>query len=122
MAKILIAEDESFVSNAYRIKLEGSGYEVLQAEDGEKAMKIMQESKPDLVILDLLMPIKNGFDVLAEKRNDKDIKDIPVIITSNLSQEEDIDKGLALGAKDYIIKTDLDFPEFLEKVAKTVKK
>ena len=113
---ILIAEDDLFLLNAYRVKLEHEGYEVVQAKDGEETMKVLEASKPDLMILDLIMPKKDGFAVLEEIKNLPNLKDLPIIIASNLGQQEDINKGMELGAKDYIVKTDISLEDLIPKI------
>ncbi len=99
---ILIVEDDSFLIQMYSAKLELEGYGVLLASDGEKALRLIKEKRPDLVLLDLLLPKLNGFDFLEQIQ--KDGFSVPVIVLSNLSQKEDIDKCLNLGAKDFLIK------------------
>ena len=90
--KILIAEDDPFLSQMYSEKLEMSGYSVILAVDGEEALDKMKLTKPDLLLLDIMMPKKDGFEVLASKSTDDSIKDIPVIVLTNLSQNEQIKK------------------------------
>ncbi len=116
MKKILIAEDDTFIANALRIKLTKSGYEVKMTVDGEEALSALKLFTPDLIILDLILPKKDGFQVLEElKKNDR-FRHIPVMIASNLGQKEDIDRGLKLGAADYIVKSDLSISMFLDKI------
>ena len=116
MSKILIAEDAKFLSSAYRVKLAKEGFEVKIAENGTDLLEQLKTYTPDLIILDLVMPNKDGFEVLKEiKANDK-WKMIPVIIASNLGQKDDIDQGLALGANDYIVKTDLSLSGLIAKI------
>ena len=116
MSKILIAEDDKFLSSAYRVKLAKEGFEVKIAENGTDLLEQLKTYTPDLIILDLVMPNKDGFEVLKEiKANDK-WKMIPVIIASNLVQKDDIDQGLALGANDYIVKTDLSLGGLIAKI------
>ncbi|MBI5530524.1 MAG: response regulator [Candidatus Doudnabacteria bacterium] len=118
--KILLAEDDRFLIKVLRLKLIKAGFEVLSAVDGEEAAQKILAEKPDLVLLDIIMPKKNGFEVLAELRNNPDVKDIPVIILSNLGQDKDVEQGKKLGATDYLIKTDLSLEEVVEKVNKYV--
>lgn len=116
MKRILVAEDDKFLSNAYKIKLSKAGFEVKLASNGEEAVKEVLEFKPDLILLDLVMPGKDGFFVLEElnKSNTK----IPVIIASNLGQQEDIKKGLSLGAKDYFVKSEVQLEDIIRKINK----
>lgn len=102
--KLLIVEDDIFLADLYRTKFELEGFEVLVAYDGEKGLTMFQKNKPDAVLLDLVLPKKNGFSVLEEIRGGKEPKDTPVILLTNLSQKADVDKGLAMGANDYLIK------------------
>src|SRR3989344_2828061 len=96
--KILIAEDESALREVLHDRFEKSGYEVEVAKDGAEVMPMVQKIKPDIILLDLVMPKKNGFEVLAELKAHPDYKVIPVIVISNLGGDEDIKKSLTLGA------------------------
>src|SRR6185295_12837886 len=107
MNKILIVEDDKFLANAYRVKLTKSGFDIRIAYDGEEALSLIDEFNPELILLDLVLPKKDGFTVLEELKKSSKWQSIPVIIASNLGQSEDIDKGMKLGANGYIIKTDL---------------
>jgi DNA-binding response OmpR family regulator len=114
--QILVAEDDTFLANAYRIKLTKEGYDVLIAQDGEEALEYLKNKNPSLILLDLIMPVKDGFSVLEDMKKNPVWEKIPVIIASNLGQKEDIDRGLALGAKDYTIKIDLSLEQLIEKI------
>ncbi len=114
--KILLAEDDKYISRAYKDGLERAGFKVIIAFDGEEAMQKIKAEKPDLVLLDLVMPVKNGFEVLEELRIDGELSEIPVVILSNLGQESDIKKGKELGAVDYLIKANFSMKEVIEKV------
>lgn len=114
--KILIAEDDSFLSEMYATKLELANFEVIIASNGEEALDKMKLNKPDLVLLDLLMPKKDGFEVLKEKFTSSEIKEIPVIILTNLSQKEQIKKCYELGAKDFLIKAYFVPNEVIKKI------
>ncbi|KKU63132.1 MAG: hypothetical protein UX87_C0033G0005 [Candidatus Amesbacteria bacterium GW2011_GWA1_47_16] len=116
MKKILIAEDDKFLANAYRLKLSKLGFDVRLATDGQEALNILKDFIPDLMILDLVMPNKDGFAVLEEVKSRPDTKSVPVIIASNLGQKEDIDRGLKLGAADYIVKADVAISEIVDKI------
>ncbi len=117
---VFLAEDDLFLSDMYRTKFKLSGYDMPHAENGEEALKLLREQKPDIMLLDIVMPKKNGFDVLKEVKEDKDLKDIPVIMLTNLSQKDDVDKGLELGAVDYIIKAHSTPAEVVAKVEKVL--
>jgi len=114
--KILLAEDDRYILRAYKIGLEKAGFVVVPACNGAEAIEKIKSEKPDIVLLDLMMPEKNGFEVLEEVKKDKQVKHIPVIIFSNLGQESDIEKAKALGAVDYLVKSDLYMKEVVEKV------
>lgn len=113
---VLIVEDDPFYSNIYKTKIEKEGLAAVLAGDGEKALKVAMEKKPALVVLDLIMPGKDGFQTLVEMRADPNLKDIPVVVLSNLSQEEDIKRVMDLGAKEYIIKSNVPISELIQKI------
>ncbi|QQG47359.1 MAG: response regulator [Candidatus Woesebacteria bacterium] len=121
MKKILVVEDDKFLANAYRVKLTKAQFETRLASDGNEALSALDEFNPDLVILDLMMPVKDGFSVLSEMRKSDKWKSTPIIVSSNLGQKEDIDRALGLGANDYVVKSDLSMAELLEKVNKLIK-
>ena len=114
--KIFIAEDDQFLSNAYRVKLTKEGFDVKIVDDGQELMTLLKVEQPSLIILDILMPVKDGFETLKEIKADASLKNIPVIIASNLGQKNDIDQGLSLGAVDYIIKSDLSLEDLVVKI------
>ena len=116
--KILIVEDDGFLIQMYAAKLEMEGFKVVAAVDGEKALRMVKKEEPDLILLDLLLPKKDGFQVLAELKKDQAVKDIPVVVLSNLGQKEDINRCLALGAKDYLIKAHFVPGEVVAKIKK----
>lgn len=122
MSYILVIEDEIFLSNIMRVRLEDEGYRVKLAHDGKEALQMLEESIPDLMLLDLIMPNMDGFDFLkAVKANDK-FKNIPVIVTTNLNQAEDMAKVNAMGVTEYVVKSDVTMDELEDKVTKIVKK
>ncbi|MDQ1284263.1 MAG: hypothetical protein QG620_611 [Patescibacteria group bacterium] len=115
--KILIAEDDIFVADIYHLKLTQEGFDVTMAEDGQAVMKKFEEGYiPDLMLLDIMMPRMNGLEVLAEMKKNEKLKDIRVILLSNLSQKEEIKEGMALGAADYLVKSYFTPSEVLKKV------
>jgi DNA-binding response OmpR family regulator len=116
MATILIVEDDKFLSSAYRIKFTKVGFTVHIAMDGQEAMNMLQTIRPDVILLDLVMPVKDGFTVLSEIQANEQYRTIPILITSNLSQKEDIDKAKGLGAKEFVIKSDVSMEELVKKV------
>lgn len=116
MKKIIVVEDETVLQKAMSIELLGAGYTVLTAGNGEAGLELVRKEMPDLLLLDLILPKINGFDVLTALKADEKTKQIPVVILSNLGQNEDKAKGLALGAADYYIKSSTDLSEITKKV------
>ncbi len=112
--RILIAEDEKPMAKALELKLTSAGFTVEVAFDGQEAIQKIKSNKYDLILLDLVMPKVDGFEVLSEIQKLK--LTTPVIVSSNLSQEEDYQKAKDLGAKDYFIKSDTTLNELIEKV------
>jgi len=102
--KIAVIEDEPFLASMYTTKFELEGFDVVRAADGEEGLKQIKENKPDLVLLDIVMPKMDGFQVLENLRADSSTSSLPVILLTNLGQRADIEKGLRMGATDYIIK------------------
>lgn len=121
MAKILIVEDDKFLANAYRLKFTKSGFTVKLAMDGDEAIKELGSFTPDLIILDLIMPQKDGFMVLEDLSKNPKWKTIPVIVATNLEQKEDIDRAKSLGAVDYIVKSNVTIEEIINKVKHLLK-
>jgi len=119
--KILIIEDDRFLRELIIKKLVNEGYDAIEAIDGEQGLQKIKEEKPDLVLLDLILPGIDGFEVLAQKKDDASISGIPVVILSNLGQKEDIERGLNLGAIDYLIKAHFTPGEIIEKVRNILK-
>jgi two-component system alkaline phosphatase synthesis response regulator PhoP len=120
MKKILIIEDEEIIYTLLEKKLSNIGYEVAVAKDGEEGLRTMQGQRPDLVLMDILMPKKNGFEVLEAMQKDNGLKTIPVIVISNSGQPVELEKVKALGARDWLIKTEFDPKEVLDKVKKQI--
>lgn len=113
---ILIVEDDQFLRSLAAKRLEKAGFVVTMAVDGESAMNVALESKPALVLLDLLLPGKDGFEVLRELRANEATKGVPVIIFSNLGRQEDIQKARELGANDFLIKANFTLDDLTQKV------
>jgi CheY-like chemotaxis protein len=116
--KILVVEDEEIMIDLLQRKLTDVGYEVLVAKDGEEGLKAMREVKPDLILLDIIMPKLGGLEVMEEMNKDKELKKIPVIVISNSGQPVELDKAQKLGAKDWLIKTEFEPQEVIDKVKK----
>ena len=102
--RVLIVEDDGFLASIYAQKLEVEGYEVSFATNGEDGLKLAQKDRPDIVLLDLLMPKMNGFEVLEKMKGDAELVKIPVLVLTNLGQKEDVERCIRLGAAGYIIK------------------
>ncbi|MBU2109353.1 response regulator [Patescibacteria group bacterium] len=113
---ILIIEDDTFFQNLISKKLVNEGFEVLVASDSRQALSILEEKKPNLIVLDLILPVLDGFGILSIIKKDEKTKDIPVIILSNLGQKEEIEKAIALGAVDFMIKVNFTPEEIVRKI------
>lgn len=121
-SKILIVEDDSYISDMYRIKLESDGFEVEIAADGQAGLDAILKSHPDLVLLDVVMPKMDGFSVLQKIRKNPDFKNMPVMMLTNLGQKDSVEKGLLLGANGYIIKAHFTPSEVVEKIKEFLNK
>ncbi len=123
MAKILIVDDDEFLLDMYALKFKESGFEVEVARGGEEAMETMRLGlKPDVLLLDIVMPALDGFDVLKLIKKENLIPGAVLVVLTNLGQKEDIEKGLHLGAQDYIVKTHFTPSEVVKKVSGLRKK
>ncbi|MFA6215434.1 MAG: response regulator [Patescibacteria group bacterium] len=116
MIKVLVAEDDRFLSKAYEVKLKKEGFEPILVANGEEAIAKAKSEKPDIILLDLVMPKIDGFEALAELKQNSETKSIPVIILSNLGQEDDIKKGKELGAEDYLVKSNIAINSVVAKI------
>ena len=122
MKKVLVIEDELNLCKSIEEILSGEGYTVLTASDGEEGLRLAVSETPDLVLLDLILPKKDGFSVLKELRENEATSKIPVIVLSNLGEMEDVGRVLELGANRYLVKTDYKLAEVVEKVKETLNK
>ena len=120
--KILLVEDEEIIMGILEKKLTQTGYQVSVARDGEEGLKAMKEVKPDLILLDIVMPKMGGFEVMETMVKDQELKKIPVIVISNSGQPVELDRAQKLGAKDWLIKTEFDPQEVIDKVVKQIGK
>lgn len=120
--KILIADDDTFFQKFYSTQLAEKGYEVDVASNGVEALEKLRSFKPNLLLLDIIMPEKDGFEVLSDKAADPSIKNIPVLVFSTLGQDADIKKATDLGAKSYINKSFFDFDILIKKIEEVIKK
>lgn len=114
--KILIVEDDDFLRSLAVTKLEKEAFTVFMAPNGQEGLAIAQKEIPDLIILDLMLPIMSGFDVLAQLKATDTTKGIKVIVFSNLGEESDIKKCLDMGANDYLVKANFTLDELVEKI------
>ena len=114
--RVLLVEDDKFLSLALTDKLTREGFTVIKAVNGDEALAKIKLERPDLVLLDLIMPQKTGFEVLADMKLEPSARNIPVIVLSNLGQEVDIKKAKDLGARDYLVKSDVEMKTVVEKI------
>lgn len=117
---ILLVEDDFFVRDIYQKKLKEHGYSVRAAENGLEGMDRLREKRPDLVLLDIFMPFKDGREVLRDMRASDEWKDIPVIMLTNFSESEGVRDGFSLGADEYLIKSHFTPSEVLTKIRKVL--
>jgi len=116
MAKVLIVEDDQMLGDMYASKFQADGFTVLRASDGADGLKVAEKEKPDAILLDVIMPKLDGFATLQQLKANKDLAKIPVIMLTNLGQDEDIKKGKELGASDYFVKANQTPSEIVAKV------
>lgn len=114
--RLLLIEDDVFFRKFYVEKLKEKGFEIEEADDGEQGLEKTRSFKPDLIVLDIIMPKKDGFEVLNTLQADDNLKKIPVLVFSTLGQESDIEKAKKLGAADYVNKSLFDFNDLLAKI------
>lgn len=114
--KILLIEDEEMLANMYETKFKNEGFNIKKALDGETGLKMALEDKPDIILLDIIMPKLDGFSVLRSLKDSVKTKDVPVILLTNLGQDEDVKKGTAMGAAGYLVKANLTPAEVVDKV------
>ncbi|OGH87656.1 MAG: hypothetical protein A3J93_04015 [Candidatus Magasanikbacteria bacterium RIFOXYC2_FULL_42_28] len=117
---VFVVEDDTFLSGIYQKKFEMEGFKVSVADNGEKGLIDIAKKKPDVVLLDILLPKLDGFAVLAKLKANPETKDIPVILLTNLGQKDDVEKGLEAGAVDYLIKAHFKPSEVVAKVRKAL--
>ena len=115
---ILLIEDDPLLIDIYSTKLKESGFEVTVAEDGEKGLKSLEGAMPNLVLLDIVLPKQNGWEVLSKIRQNDRFKDLKVVLLSNLGQKEEIEKGLSLGADRYLIKAHFTPTQVVQEIQK----
>ncbi|EKD76335.1 MAG: response regulator receiver protein [uncultured bacterium] len=114
---VIVVEDESFLSKVLSERLEDEGFQRIDvASNGEEALQKIKANPPSIILLDMILPKKNGFEVLQELKQDKKLKDIPVLVLSNLGQDQDIEQAKALGASDYLIKSNFSLQKVISKI------
>ena len=117
---ILIAEDDKFIASAYRVKFANQGWDVTMASNGQEVIEQLKVHHPDLILLDLIMPIMDGFEVLEQLQKNSS-NQVPIIVASNLGQKEDKDRALKLGAIDYFVKSDMTLETLIGKIKQHLK-
>jgi len=120
MKRILFIEDESALQKTFGDILREEGYEMISALDGEIGLRLAKKKKPDLILLDLILPKIHGFEVLKRLKDNEETKDIPIIVLTNLEGIGDIDKALELGATTYLVKAQYTLEEVVEKIKKAL--
>ncbi len=120
--KLLLVEDDTFFRDFYASKFKEHAFDIQVAVDGEEGLKLIQAFQPDLVLLDLIMPKKDGFGVLEELTKKKLIDQFPVVVFSTLGQDKDIKRAMSLGARGYVNKSFFDFDKLLATVLQFIKK
>ncbi len=113
---VILAEDDTFILRAYMSGLTQTGFRVVDIRRGDKVIEGILREKPDVVLLDLMMPFKTGFEVLADIRSHEELKDLPVLVFSSLQQEQDINEAMRLGATDYIGKSNISLQGVIDKI------
>lgn len=121
MKKILIVEDDNILQQTLKQALEGAGFSVVQVSDGNKAYKKAKQEKPDLILLDLLLPNKHGRIILREIKQDNELDNIPIYIFTVVDNEANMAECLSLGAKGYFLKSDYTLEDIVDKVQKELK-
>jgi len=122
MSKILLVEDDAFLSSLLKNRFIKEGFDVALARDGEEAFNLLKNSAPDLILLDIILPKKSGFELMEDLRSNPQLREAPIIILSNLGQPEDVSRGQQLGAVEYFIKAKTSIDDLIEKVKEFLKK
>ena len=120
MKTVLFIEDESALQKTFGDILKQEGYEMISALDGEVGLRLAKSKKPDLILLDLILPRIHGFEVLRKLKEDKETKEIPIIVLTNLEGIGDIDKAIELGATTYLVKAQYTLEEVVQKIKKAL--
>lgn len=117
---VLLVDDDPLILQTYQTEFELSGFEVIKASDGQNAIRMAKENKPSVILLDILMPVMSGLEVLKKLKEDSEISEIPVFTLTNIGQEEAIQEALDSGAADFILKYRFSPAEVVEKVKKVL--
>lgn len=120
LPRVLVVEDEPFMMKIYKLKLKKAGFEVETAIDGQEALEKAQQGQFHIILLDLILPKVDGFQVLEQLKQNPQTAQIPVIVTTNLCQESDIQNAKKLGAADYLVKSNVSINELVQKVSQAV--
>ena len=118
--KILLVEDDPFLGDIYTTKLKEAGFDIEVVEDGDGVLPKIKERKPDLLILDIILPHLDGWEIIRQIKESPDLKDLKIIILSNLGQKNEVEKGLQLGAAKYLIKAHYTPTEVVEEIKKAL--
>ena len=118
MKKILLVEDDPFLIDIYSTKIKGAGFVVEVVQDGEEVLKKIRELMPDLVLLDIVLPTVNGWEILRDVKKDETLKDLKVMILSNLGEKDEIEKGIEAGATKYLVKAHYTPSEVVKEIKK----
>ncbi len=119
--KILVVEDDKFLRELFLKKLYNEGFDVKHAIDAPGTFEVLSETHPDIILLDLILPGEDGFSILEKLKKDQKLFSIPVVVLSNLGQQEDIDRAMSLGAVDFLVKANYTLDEIIERVLQTLK-
>jgi len=120
MKKILFIEDESALQKTFGEILSQEGFKMISALDGETGLNLAKKEKPDLILLDLILPKLHGFEVLKRLKGDPETKEIPIIVLTNLEEIADVEKAIELGATTYLVKANYSLEEIVQKIKKAL--
>ena len=120
--KIVILEDDSSIVKSLTRMLSGEGYEVFSTVDGETGLRIIKEKKPDLIVLDIILPRKSGFEVMEDISEDDDLKHIPVVVLTNLESNQDVNRMIEMGVKSFLVKANYSLEEVVKKIKEILNK